>query len=304
MKVEYTMGKSHSSRFPKIKLVSASIALFFIIALFFTMTAPEAINATAGATTSVHIVKYENDGITVLSEKTVDYEWMKENLPVQGDGVTQYYHQGPVFEGDMWDPGETVNLKDKGAVMGTDIKDLCDLAGGMAPGSEVVIHATDGYEMTLAYTNIYEPLDIQGPVALCWYKGQDVTLAETPDSGYPANNAYSSALQIIFIAATTNADGQHVFGNADMKIALPQEKYQHFYDGLPSTSGLSTKWVDELRIYPGGSPKSANKTSAPLTDTASASPHKIPWVPIALGGAGIILVSLSVYAFTAKRSSQ
>jgi hypothetical protein len=43
---------------------------------------------------------------------------MEANLPVQGDGATHYYHQGPVFEGDKWDPEETANLKDKGAVMG------------------------------------------------------------------------------------------------------------------------------------------------------------------------------------------
>jgi len=103
-------------------------------------------------------------------KKTVDYKWMMQNLPVCGDGTTHYYHQGPVFEGDAWDPSETVNLKDKGAVKGTNIKDLCDLVGGMTEGGEVVIHAEDGYEITLAYSNIYQPLDIQGPVVYAGIK--------------------------------------------------------------------------------------------------------------------------------------
>ena len=85
----------------------------------------------AGATSSLHIVKYDQGGTKVLSEKTVTYQWMERNLPVQGDGNTHYYLQGPVFEGDMWDPQETTNFKDKGAVKGTDIKDICELVGGM-----------------------------------------------------------------------------------------------------------------------------------------------------------------------------
>ncbi|MDG6257091.1 MAG: argininosuccinate synthase, partial [Methanomicrobiaceae archaeon] len=45
----------------------------------------------AAATTEVHVVKYANDGTTVLAETTVDYTWMEANLPVYGDGVTHYY---------------------------------------------------------------------------------------------------------------------------------------------------------------------------------------------------------------------
>ena len=81
----------------------------------------------AGATTELQIIKYAADGTTVLVEMTVSYEWMEEHLPVHGAGATHYYHQGPVFEGEMWDPSETQNLKDKGAVMGANARDLCDL---------------------------------------------------------------------------------------------------------------------------------------------------------------------------------
>jgi len=53
----------------------------------------------AGQTTSVHLVKYAEDG-SVMNETTVTYEWMEANLPVHGDGITHYYHQGPVFSED------------------------------------------------------------------------------------------------------------------------------------------------------------------------------------------------------------
>ncbi len=45
-------------------------------------------------------MKYANDGTTILSEKTLTYQEMESSLPVQGDGSTHYYNQGPVFVDD------------------------------------------------------------------------------------------------------------------------------------------------------------------------------------------------------------
>ena len=88
------------------------------------------------ATTQLHIVKYAKDGITILNETTKTYQWMEANLPVLGDGATHYYSQGPTFnETDPWDDAEWQNIvpdRDWGAVKGTDVKDLCDLVGGMS----------------------------------------------------------------------------------------------------------------------------------------------------------------------------
>ena len=114
------------------------ITLFICILLF-------AVPALA-ATTQLHIVKYANDGTTILSEKTLTYQEMESSLPVQGDGVTHYYNQGPVFIDDpdpatqeqlRWNPCEDTNAfpeKDMGAVKGTDLRDLCNLSWGYVFG--------------------------------------------------------------------------------------------------------------------------------------------------------------------------
>ncbi|MEI6309208.1 MAG: hypothetical protein WCP58_06170, partial [bacterium] len=216
--------------------------------------APPPIALAAGATNSLTVVKYGGNGNEVLAEKTVTYQWLEENLPVQGDGLTHYYFQGPIFEGDMWDPLEMTNLKDKGAVKGTDIKDLCELVGGMSPGDEVMVAAVDGWHSDFAYSNIYQPLDRQGKIALCWYNGEEAKSGENYGTGYPGNGSFNTAIQMVFMPKTQNGEGKFVFGNSDMKVCLPQEKYQHFYEGFPSTNGLSGKWISEVRIYTGGVP--------------------------------------------------
>jgi hypothetical protein len=273
------------------------VCVISLLLLFITVLSTSLVVTAAGATTTLHIVKYNPDGKTVLAEKTVDYQWMMKNLPVQGDGKTHYYHQGPVFEGDVWDPAETTNLKDKGAVKGTDVRNLCELAGGMDEGGEVIIKAVDGWSTTLAFDNIYQPPDIQGPVVLTWYKGPDVVNTESREYGYPADNEYNSALQIVVMAKAANAQGQYVFGNQDMRISMPEEKYQHFYSGMPSTNGLSGKWISEIRIYSQPAPPQPTDTLIPYV-----TPSQIAWWPISLGAAGIILLGSGLFILRRKNN--
>jgi len=204
--------------------------LYALLLLIFISTVCQA----AEPTTSVRLIKYAQN-TSVINETTVSYQWMEENLPVHGDGITHYYHQGPVFESDKWDPNETVNFKDKGAVKGTNIRDLCDLIGGVFPGDEVMIKAVDGYHVEFGYENIYNPQSRQGPLVLCWYDSE---------TGYPPD--FYMGMRLVFFS------DDNVFGNWDMHECLP-EKSQHFFGDLsPSTSGLSIRWVDEIGIYTGG----------------------------------------------------
>jgi hypothetical protein len=98
------------------------------------------------------------------------------------------------------------------------------------------------------------------------------------------------------MAKTKNAEGKYVFGNSDMRISLPEEKYQHFYEGLPSTNGLSGKWISELQIYPAGAPSNSGENGVPSADS-----NRIPWISIALGAIGLLLVSVGIYIFVWKR---
>ena len=232
----------------------------------------------ASPTTNVHIVKFSTDGNTMLAERSVDYQWLESHLPVMGDGRTHYYHQGPVFadnKSDQWDPMETKNFKDQGAVKGTDIRDLCELVGGMKPGDTVMVHAVDGYHLEFEYPNVYTPEPRQGPIVLCWYNGEDSEVGERQGVGYPPD--YYTGMRLVFFADnSTNTRQEHVFGNFDMHEVMPNESI-HLYENLyPSTNGYTAKWVDEVRIYDGGyhgptdDPIQSLATGNPPATTASA----------------------------------
>jgi len=211
----------------------AIVAVFICLAL--------AVPAAASPTTGVHIVKLAADGVTVLNETTVDYRWMEAHLPVQGDGVTHYYHQGPVFTGDPWNPGEDTNVleKDMGAVKGTDLADLCDLVGGMAGEDTVRIRAADGMSKIFPYRNVYEPEPRQGPMVITWYRA---------DEGYVPD--YYTGMRLVFFADTsTNPDGIHAFGIWDMHECFDPEYWYFFQPNLPTTTGLSVQYVSEIVIY-------------------------------------------------------
>lgn len=209
---------------------------------------------TAAPTTSVRVAKIATDGMSVLNATTIEIPWMESHLPVHGDGKTHYYHQGPVFVDDkegQWDINETTNFKDRGALKGTAIRDLCELVGGMMPGDTVVISAADGYRVDFPYESIYKPPVRQGPLVLCWYNGEETAVGERQGVGYPP--AYYTGMRLVFFADTsTNPKGEHVFGNNDMRQVMPKEKIYLFDNLYPSTSGYTVKWVNEIVIYSGG----------------------------------------------------
>jgi len=235
-------------------IVYVSIGLLFL-------TLP----ASAGGITKLQIVKYANDGATTLNETTVDYEWMMNNLEVYGDGSTHYYHQGPIFEDawnnvhpnetwdldeDKWNPSEDVNVlgKDLGATKGTNVKDLCDLVGGLSEGDTVEIKASDGFFKRFPYLNVYEPDPRQGPMIVTWYTKDATESGEI--SGYVPDD-YSNGMRLVFFADTsTNPWGKHVFGIEDMKACFPEEYWHYFqYPDYPTTTGYAVKYVNRILIY-------------------------------------------------------
>lgn len=270
---------------------------FLIISLFIA-------GSQAAPTTEVHIVRFGTDGTTVINETTVDYLWLEKNLPVQGDGIMHYYHQGPVFTDDkeaQWDTNETTNFKDMGAVKGTAVRDLCDLAGGASPGDDVMVKAGDGYHVEFPYDNIYKPEPSQGTITVCWFNSEESTAGERQGTGYPPD--YHVGMRLVFFADnSTNDSGKHVFGNHDMREVMPAEMI-HLFDNLyPSTSGYNVKWVDEIRIYPGGykgttdalpksySSKMDETYPSPPTPSQASNPDLILPISAVAIGSGIALV--------------
>jgi len=204
--------------------------------------------ADAPPQTSLTITKYDADGTTVLATQTITYQEMEANLTVQGDGTTHYYGEGPTFDpANLWDPTEICpgnSLRDKGALKGTDLKDLCDLVGGAVHGDTVQVKAADGYNDVFDAENIYTPVSKQGPIVICWWN----------DGLY--TGAWTDGMRLVFFADnTTNAWGLHIFGHQDMQDCLPEANWHWYYQEAiqyPSSDGISLKWVNQVNIYSGG----------------------------------------------------
>ena len=242
--------------------------------------------ALAAASTSVHVVKYYADGTTVLNETTVNYSWMESNLPVWGDGIIHYYHQGPVFKDNpdeateqliRWNSSEDTNVqeKDMGAVKGTNVKDLCDLVGGASAGDTIRIKANDGLAKNFSYENVYNYSSREGPIVLTWYcTGLASYSGPYPDTGY------SDGMRLVWFADdSVNPWGIHAFGNWDWHEAA-DPKYWYYYYGSPSekyptTTGLSVKWVSEIIIYT-DEPTPTPSVSPTVSPTPTASPTRTP----------------------------
>jgi DMSO/TMAO reductase YedYZ molybdopterin-dependent catalytic subunit len=201
------------------------------------------VGSVNAATTSVEISRIAADGTTVLVNETVTYAWMKDNLPITGDGATHYGHQGPIFEaaqgyyGDPWDPQEIINTDDSGALRGTSVLDLAALVGGIPEGSTIKIIARDGLSRTFSSDYILSPTPEMGPLVLVWeVDGVNVSAAGTSGDA-------SDGMRIYFFAD----DG--IFGNYDMLQTMPENERYNYSTSYPSTRGLSVQYVDRIQIY-------------------------------------------------------
>ena len=226
---------------------------------------------------------------------------MEQNLPVYGDGVTHYYHQGPVFLDDAdpareenlrWNAAEDTNVreKDMGAVKGSSIRDLCDLVGGMQPGDTLTLKAEDGFYKTFAYRNVYTPPARQGQMVLTWYKA---------DEGYVPD--YRQGIRLVFFADnSTNPWGLHAFGNNDWRESA-DPAYWYFYqqgqppEKYPTTTGLAVQYIAEIRIQSVTLPG----TAGPGTGTsATVTPPRQSDIP----SAGILMAAGIAAAIAAFRN--
>jgi PKD repeat protein len=188
----------------------------------------------------VHIIKYGPDGVTIVNETNVTYQWMEANLPVIGDGTTVYKFEAITSNtSNIWDPEETYpgGFKIANAVKGSRLHDLCELVGGMGTGTDIKLVANDGYETTLPYSSVYTNPAVQA-------RQGDAILAWWADGQYVPY--YSDGMRLFFMP------GDHIYGQWDMNQTLPAN-YHHFYyqDSIfyPSCAGLSAKYITTIKIY-------------------------------------------------------
>ena len=193
----------------RLKLLDGTFRMvFFAVAICVLVSA-------SAATTELQVVKYAIDG-TILDQKTIDFQWMESNLPVYGDGITHYYHQGPNFT-QAWNINEddpAILTKDMGAVKGSSLEDICNLVGGMSPDDyNLTLLASDGFRRRFAYSTIYSPPSRAGPIVIAWYK-----------NGNYVNQSYTDGMRNIMFADTSvNPWGYHVFGLYDMNQTYPAQ---------------------------------------------------------------------------------
>ncbi len=190
----------------------------------------------------VRIVKYAEDNVTILAEKTVDYMWMENEsgFDVIGDGETIYKYEGITNNpDDVWDADETYpgGFKIEDAIKGTRIRDLCSLVGGMGAGTEIVLVAKDGWETRLPYSSIYPDPHVQerqGDAVLAWFANGKYV----PD--------YKDGMRLFF------TPDDHIYGQWDMHETLPEPYWHYYYGGgvqYPSCAGLSAKYITEIKVY-------------------------------------------------------
>ena len=190
----------------------------------------------------VRIVKYAEDGVTILAERTVDYVWMENEsgFDVIGDGETVYRYEGITNNpDDVWDADETYpgGFKIEDAIKGTRVKDLCNLVGGMGAGTEIVFVAKDGWETRLPYSSIYTDPHVQerqGDAVLAWFANGKYV----PD--------YRDGMRLFF------TPDDHIYGQWDMHETLPEPYWHYYYGGgvkYPSCAGLSAKYITEIKLY-------------------------------------------------------
>jgi hypothetical protein len=258
-----------------------SLAVVFLILASMASPTP-----ALAATTELTVTKYDPDG-GVIDSQTVTYQWMEANLPVQGDGVTPYYCQGPTLDDtDLWNPDEDVNLKFYGAAKGTDVKDLANLVGGAAAGDTIQIAAPDGFSKSFDYQTVYHPPSRQGKLVVAWYNADF--------GGYVPS--YDTGMRLLFFA------GDHVFGDWDMHETLPESRW-HFYKGIwPASSGLSVQNVSSINIYQGeavGGIVELERDPPPLS--AHQSDSSGPNYLVLAGGAAAALFALAGGGWYARR---
>ena len=150
-----------------------------------------------------------------------------------------------------YEVNERVNYNNNlGKLKGTDVKDLCDLVGGLPSGKTARMVASDNAYKDIPYSAIYSPTTKLGPFVLTWWSVDASESGAT--SGYTGPD-YTNGMRTTFFSDTSrNPYGKHISGLGDMAEGLPSEYWYYFSSGgidYPSLGGWTLKYVDRVYVY-------------------------------------------------------
>lgn len=194
----------------------------------------------SGVVPELRIVKYGEDGVTIVDEVTIDYLEMMERFDTIGDGETVYKYEGVTFKpDDIWGVDQTYpgGFKIANAIKGTKVRDLVSLVDGMGSGTEIDFITKDGWVTTMPYSSIYpDPavMERQGEAVVAWYA----------DGKYVPD--YKDGMRLFFTPEDL------IYSQWDMHESLPEPYWHYYNDGevhYPSCAGVSPKYITELRVY-------------------------------------------------------
>jgi hypothetical protein len=195
----------------------------------------------SAATTWINTSKYaDNNYSSVINWANLTYQEMNATLP-------KAYSNGPVYmQGPTFDPADPYGVAGQNMINfyghnGTYIRNLTDLAGGMAAGDELKIQSSDNFAVYFGADDVNTPEANQGNLIVSWW-----------DSEMGLVPGYYYGMRLFFY------NPQSTYGfNDDLNLTLVEMRdnfdpwYQSNYSLIwPSAKGLSSKYVQYLKIYP------------------------------------------------------
>ena len=201
------------------------------------------VTPVAAATTSVTVTKYaDNNYSQSVDSETFNLAELQTLSSVYSNGPV--YMQGPTFDpGDPWGDGGQ-NMINFYGHNGSRVSNITDEVGGMSDGDELKVQSSDGFPLYFGYDNVYTPNSSQGDMIVAWW-----------DSDYGFVPYYTYGMRLFFYtpASSPGVDDSLNLTLRDMEASF-DPWYRHNYTdssgSWPSAKGLSSKYVQYLKIYP------------------------------------------------------
>jgi len=213
----------------------------FLIATLLLIVGGLLVAPVSAATTWINTTKYaDNNYSSVINWTNLSWQEMNATLP-------KAYSNGPVYmQGPTFDSGDPYGMAGQNMILfyghnGTYVRNLTDLVGGMTPGDELKIQSSDSFSLYFGEDDVNTPEVNQGNLVVSWW-----------DSEMGLVPGYSYGMRLFFYNPAPD------YGVNDcLNLTLVEMRdnfdpwYRSNYSGIwPSAKGLSSKYVQYLKIYP------------------------------------------------------